>query len=41
MIIFGGSTESGLTNTIQSFNFETNLWSDLKTKGKLPAPRSG
>lgn len=41
LLIFGGTSKSKTLNDLYSLDFETMVWSRMKTKGFLPAPRAG
>ena len=42
MVLFGGFVNGERMNATYTFNFSTNEWSKLQTKGdKLPCPRAG
>jgi len=40
LFIFGGTTGVKLLNDCFIYNFETNIWREVKTKGDIPLPRS-
>ncbi|KAG9443709.1 hypothetical protein H6P81_015049 [Aristolochia fimbriata] len=41
LLIFGGASKSRITNDLYSLDFETMVWSRIKTKGFHPTPRAG
>ncbi|XP_068660068.1 acyl-CoA-binding domain-containing protein 6-like [Aristolochia californica] len=41
LLIFGGASKSRVTNDLYSLDFETMVWSRIKTKGFHPTPRAG
>ncbi|KAF3782266.1 Acyl-CoA-binding domain-containing protein 4 [Nymphaea thermarum] len=41
LIIFGGAAKSRILNDLYSLDFETMVWSRLKTRGFHPSPRAG
>ncbi|KAM7467076.1 hypothetical protein LguiB_014638 [Lonicera macranthoides] len=41
LLIFGGTSKSRTLNDLYSFDFETMIWSRIKTRGFHPLPRAG
>ncbi|XP_068662152.1 acyl-CoA-binding domain-containing protein 4-like [Aristolochia californica] len=41
LLIFGGASKSRINNDLYSLDFETMMWSRIKTKGFHPTPRAG
>uniref|UniRef100_A0A0B7A8P7 Rab9 effector protein with kelch motifs n=2 Tax=Arion vulgaris TaxID=1028688 RepID=A0A0B7A8P7_9EUPU len=40
LFVFGGATQSGSLNDVQSMNISSGVWSDVEVSGTLPAPRT-
>jgi len=40
LFVFGGTTGVKLLNDSFIYNFESNIWREIKTKGDIPTPRS-
>jgi N-acetylneuraminic acid mutarotase len=40
MVVFGGYSGTGYENTAMAYNFLTNSWQQLETKGQIPSARS-
>ncbi|KAG0475016.1 hypothetical protein HPP92_014702 [Vanilla planifolia] len=41
LFVFGGQSKSRILNDLYSLDFETMVWSKIKTKGHQPSPRAG